>query len=225
MKRNIRVGAYGWRHSHWLNNFYPNDLPMVNEDDWRLAYYSNEFTTVMVPADYWLASDGQAQGVDCKRWLDDVNDDFQFLVECHAELFEQVSFVEISKQLTILQPQLFAIILRDNKQALPDLVCKQLCELAEALEVNIYADNDVTRVGNAQIKSIWQQKTHLASDLALFEDDLTDLRLTRTIVDAFVSQLPDAERNSAAGTIIVDHPDLITENLNQFRAVLNIMGH
>jgi len=230
LNRNINVGAYGWRHSHWLNGFYPDDLPMADEDDWRLAYYSNEFTTVMVPADYWPVSDEQTQRVDCERWLEDVNEDFQFLVECHAELFEQVSFAEISKQLTILQPQLSAIVLRDNKQALPDSVCKQLCDIAEALEVNIYTDNnvasnDVSRIEDTQIKSVWQQKTQHISDLTLFEDELTDLRLTRTIVDQFVSQLSEAEKSSAAGTIIVDHPNLLTENLNQFRAVLDIMGH
>ena len=40
----LRLGARGWRHAHWENDFYPDDLP----PDWQLAYYANEFSTVLV---------------------------------------------------------------------------------------------------------------------------------------------------------------------------------
>ena len=77
MRQSINLGAYGWRQPHWDNGFYPEDLPVDGPDDWRLTYYSNEFNTVLVPADYWQTS----EKADCGIWLDAVHDEFQFFVE------------------------------------------------------------------------------------------------------------------------------------------------
>jgi len=65
----IRVGACGWDQRHWQGNFFPDDLP----DDWRLAYYANEFSAVLVPENEWCAAD-----VDFEQWAEDVPDDFKF---------------------------------------------------------------------------------------------------------------------------------------------------
>ena len=65
----IRVGACGWDQSHWQGTFFPDDLP----DDWRLTYYANEFSAVLVPENEWCAA-----GVDFEQWADDVPDDFKF---------------------------------------------------------------------------------------------------------------------------------------------------
>ena len=61
LKKTINPGAYGWRHKHWLESFYPEDLPVNGSEDWRLSYYSNEFNTVMVPCDYWKSG----ESIDC----------------------------------------------------------------------------------------------------------------------------------------------------------------
>ncbi len=221
MKQNINIGAYGWRHSHWLNDFYPDDLPVAGEEDWRLAYYSNEFNTVLVPADYWHSQSEQAQAVDCECWLDDVNDEFQFFVECHGGMFEHVSSDEMIKQLEILQPQLSALVFLEGKQPMPESLQNQFYDLAESLEINIFADNGI----DLQAKKIWRQKKQHHSDLALLDDDLTDLRSVRTIIDDFVSQTANIEPKGTEATIIVDHPSLRAQDLSQFRAVLDIMGH
>ena len=65
----IRVGTCGWDQLHWQGSFFPDDLP----DDWRLSYYANEFSTVLVPEDEW-----QAEDVDFEQWADDVPDGFKF---------------------------------------------------------------------------------------------------------------------------------------------------
>jgi len=65
----IRVGACGWDQTHWQGSFFPDDLP----DDWRLSYYANEFSTVLVPEYEWKAAD-----VDFEQWAEDVPDDFRF---------------------------------------------------------------------------------------------------------------------------------------------------
>lgn len=42
-------GAWDWRHAGWHSRYYPDDLP----EDWRLAYYANEFRCVGVPLNAW----------------------------------------------------------------------------------------------------------------------------------------------------------------------------
>ena len=49
----LLIGACGWDHADWQDQFYPDDLP----EDWRLGYYSNEYRVVLIPADYWRRAD------------------------------------------------------------------------------------------------------------------------------------------------------------------------
>ncbi|MFP5411245.1 MAG: hypothetical protein ACLGG6_09725, partial [Gammaproteobacteria bacterium] len=48
----VRVGAVGWEHPHWLGGFYPDDLP----PDWMLSYYNTQFQAVYLPAIVWQAA-------------------------------------------------------------------------------------------------------------------------------------------------------------------------
>ncbi len=45
----IKLGACGWNHGHWQGRFYPDDLPV----DWRLSYYANEFSAVLLTEKQW----------------------------------------------------------------------------------------------------------------------------------------------------------------------------
>ncbi len=67
--KTMRVGAYDWEHEHWQGRFYPQDLP----DDWRLGYYANVFSSVLVPEAKW-----SALNVDFEQWEEDVHNDFRF---------------------------------------------------------------------------------------------------------------------------------------------------
>ena len=71
MSENLRVGAYGWRHDHWQQSFYEDELP----EDWQLTFYANEYSTVLVPASYLDESR------DIEQWCDDVNENFRFYFE------------------------------------------------------------------------------------------------------------------------------------------------
>lgn len=44
------IGACGWQYPQWDISYYPESLP----EEWRLAYYGNEYPVVLLPADYWL---------------------------------------------------------------------------------------------------------------------------------------------------------------------------
>lgn len=67
----LRLGSYGWQHPHWLPSFYPDDLP----EDWRLGFYANEFSAVMVPAHYGLSD------YDVEQWREEVPARFRFYLE------------------------------------------------------------------------------------------------------------------------------------------------
>lgn len=221
MKRNISVGAYGWRHPHWSGTFYPEDLPVSAEEDWRLTYYSNEFNCVLVPADYWLCLSDQDDAIDCDHWLDEVNDEFQFYVECSMDIFDHVSFGAWSEQLKLLQPQLSALVITENQRKIPESKLKQLRNLAEMLRVTVFINGDF----DSLIKQIWRKDRQCSSALALLEDDLTDLRSVRATMDDFVSQKSDIDQISSKATIIVNSPRLQANDLAQFRKVIEVMGY
>lgn len=221
MKRNISVGAYGWRHSHWSGTFYPEDLPVSAEEDWRLTYYSNEFNCVLVPADYWLCLSDQDDAIDCDHWLDEVNDEFQFYVECSMDIFDHVSFGAWSEQLKLLQPQLSALVITENQRKIPESKLKQLRNLAEMLRVTVFINGDF----DSPIKQIWRKDRQCSSALALLEDGLTDLRSVRATMDDFVSQKSDIDQISSKATIIVNSPRLQANDLAQFRKVVEVMGY
>jgi len=67
--KTIRVGACDWDHPQWLSHFYPDDLP----EDWRLTFYANVFSTVLVSEAKW-----QANNVDFEQWAEDVPEGFRF---------------------------------------------------------------------------------------------------------------------------------------------------
>lgn len=77
----VVIGACGWKHKAWLNDFYSEDLP----EDWQLGFYSNEFSVVYVPASDWLdVSDSDVPNLDdtdISEWPEDVSETFRFILE------------------------------------------------------------------------------------------------------------------------------------------------
>ena len=67
---------------------------------------------------------------------------------------------------------------------------------------------------------LWRDKDSDRSNFALIENDLTDLRAVKNIVEDFALQLEEA-----AATIIVNHPRLQASDLSKFRSMLEIMGY
>ncbi|GAB6041749.1 hypothetical protein [Endothiovibrio diazotrophicus] len=69
----LRIGARDWRHPAWRGTFYPDDLP----EEWRLAYYANEFATLLVPAQGWIDTTQE----NLAGWAEEVHGDFRFVLE------------------------------------------------------------------------------------------------------------------------------------------------
>jgi uncharacterized protein YecE (DUF72 family) len=70
MPEEILIGTRGWDYDEWTGGFYPEELP----SDWRFAYYSNHFRSVLVPQATW-----EKLGVDAVQdWLEDCDPEFRF---------------------------------------------------------------------------------------------------------------------------------------------------
>ena len=214
MKQTINVGAYGWLHPHWINSFYPEDLPA----DWRLGYYSNEFNTVLVPSFYWQ----EQYLADCAALLDDVHSGFQFFIECDDRVFDTVSLLELTEALNILQPQLSGLVFPGGLQ-MEKAIDERFLALADSLEVDMIAGQPVPGA-----KKLWRpgdtlENRQQRARFAIIEDDLRDLRAVRSFIEPFISQLQDEEDSGAS--LIVSHPQLQVADLSKFRSVLEIIGH
>jgi hypothetical protein len=68
----ILIGACGWQYPQWDDSYYPEGLP----EEWRLAYYGNEYPVVLIPAGYW------AQGLRAiESWLQETDKSPGFICE------------------------------------------------------------------------------------------------------------------------------------------------
>lgn len=89
----LEIAAYGWQGLEW-EGLYPEDLP----PEWRLDYYGNEFSAIVVPASDW-----QAVSIDeANQWLEEVPHGFRFFWEIAdaddaARLLEFVAGVEAER--------------------------------------------------------------------------------------------------------------------------------
>ncbi len=200
------MGAYGWRHEHWVSIFYPENIPLGEQDeDWLLTYYSNEFDTVLVPAAYWCTE----KKVDCENWLDDVHEDFQFYIECHARIFECLSVSDWVENIIKLKLQLRGVVILDGDT-----------ELDMGLLSRLLDSSNITIIGEGS-NPIWRQNDHKLSSFAVIENELSDLRQVRAIVEDFV----DSNGDGSPATVIIDHADLSAGNLAKFRLMIEIMGY
>ena len=89
--------ARGWQHTAWDGSFYPEDLPEV----WRFGYYSNEFSSVVLPFEDLTAADLD----EVEQWLEDCDEAFRFLVEVGGA----VDGLQ-GEKLALLKPQIGAVI-------------------------------------------------------------------------------------------------------------------
>jgi len=221
---NVNVGAYGWRHPHWLGEFYHEDLPQ----EWQLDYYSNVFNCVMVPADYWRSELGYV----CESWLDDVHEDFVFYLELPADLLSRNAKEKYLQQITTLQPQLAGLVINDSNlptdrqwlQSLAAIAPLYLSDLSD-IDEQIFRELPVYAVwtDNLLHKGETDESSVTVSTLAILHDDLTDLRQCRQLLEGYFSTI-NSEQSQLPCLIIVRHAELSTSRLSQLRGVIEIMG-
>ena len=214
----INIGAYGWRHSHWSNSFYPDDLP----EDWQLAYYSNEISTVLVPASYLQT----CSVLDCEEWLDSVHEGFQFFVECHADMLKRISVQTLIDRLQQLQPQLTALVFLDDDQVFSAELAAEFARLISTLDVPVFGASPLfDTISDIEVRNIWSLSNKQVATLALIADDLTDLRVARADVESFIEAGERSHAKQEKLTVIANHPRLQASDIIKFRSVLDIMGY
>jgi len=100
----VLIGARGWQHPGWQGSFYPDDLPQ----SWRLAYYANEFSMVVIREQEW------AQIEDMTVLREDCAPDFRFVVELAALAGGKISSSHINR-IQQLDSQCAGLIIRADQ--------------------------------------------------------------------------------------------------------------
>ena len=73
MKRGVYIGTSGWVYPHWIDNFYPADLP---QNKW-LSFYAQYFPTVEINATFYH----QMRSKTFANWQKQVGKNFVFSVK------------------------------------------------------------------------------------------------------------------------------------------------
>jgi len=122
IEKTIRVGACGWDHTHWLGTFYPDDLPA----DWRLSYYANEFSTVLLEEAQWRSNLDKLD-----EWADEVPEGFLFYLQ--SPLDKSPEIISIKQR---LGSHFAGIVGESSNSAMIEFSSKNLREWKEWLEQN-----------------------------------------------------------------------------------------
>ncbi len=72
----VRIGTTGWLFDRWNEDYYPEDIP----EDWKLGYYANDMTAVVVPEALWL----QADELQLEDMVEDVHEEFAFYLQIES---------------------------------------------------------------------------------------------------------------------------------------------
>ena len=221
--KSLNIGAYGWKHESWSGGFYPEDLPQ----DWQLTYYSNAFNCVLVPVEYWC----EQEMPDCEEWLENVHDEFRFHIACDERLLECVPLEELKASLNILKPVLASLVFLPADSPMSEAGVRQYESLIESLGVEVFGADTIFDQALFDLGGgIWQkQGDSLTARFACIDDDVSDMREARKIVEAFVQQLPAGAETAESdlaneATLIVANPRLEAETLSKLRSVVEIMG-
>ena len=94
IKHSVKVGVYGWSGFAPGHSFYPEDMP----DEWRLAFYANEFESACVDL-----TRGGPDSDTLAEWVEDLPGDFElsFVVSASAQVDAILELIEQQ----LLQPR------------------------------------------------------------------------------------------------------------------------
>lgn len=137
----LSIGACGWDHPQWDDDFYPDDLP----PEWRLGFYGNEYPIVLIPAQAWQ------QGMPAvQAWLDETHDAPDFICEWPASETQTGGYEQILDMIRVLGERVQAICV-PLAQA-PDkrlLDCLQVLETIAPLALDVSAAEDPQALADA----------------------------------------------------------------------------
>lgn len=177
----LTVGAIGWEQGRWLKEFYPQDLPHA----WRLSYYANEFSIVLVPDSCWF----KAELPDARQWLDDVPDHFRFHIHVTQRLLESVHWLDIVDLWEELKPNLGGWVLQ-----LPEQLNEPVNERLKVMQTILPAVTvDTPSVATEACWCRDQSAEYGASGVVVFTER-PDRRQLRMLIEDFIEHSSGASR-------------------------------
>ena len=86
----VRIATLGWEFTSWNESYYPEDIP----DDWKLAFYANDFSAVVLPERFWR----KEALTSLIEMLNDLDEAFAVycLVQSRLPSVEEVAWVKAS---------------------------------------------------------------------------------------------------------------------------------
>jgi hypothetical protein len=212
------VAARGWDHPDWCGAFYPDDLP----EDWRLAYYGNELSAVLVPAATWMQAEFGGPAV----WLEEVGEDFRFHLELDAQLLAGGPSMELRRRVQPLLPRLDGVIVRGvDVLQLPTLRpwLDWLEPWVPTMGLLPAAPGATAAAGTPGLSPVWWSDGHGWADTPtgvrygyVVAREALSLRELRVLAEGF--------RAAGGATLVFDGDPPSIDNLRQMMVILDLLG-
>ncbi len=221
----VLMGACGWKHQAWLDDFYSEDLP----GEWQLGFYSNEFPVVYVPAVEWIDDS------DLEEWTEDVSDSFRFVLEISIDILkDEQRFATALKKANILGKFCLGLIfqidqnLQDNTQQFQKYleraqaiapVCIDKCgtELSKEFK-NTLINQNISEVWNGEPQ---ESKNLQRGSLAIskISSDSLDMAGLRKVIEVCLS----ASNENRTSVLCIDGNPPSLELLRNADIILNLL--
>jgi len=155
----FEIGARGWLFPQWVGQFYPDDLP----EEWWFSYYSNQFHTVLVPADLFCRVTVEV----VEDWVEYCHDDFRFYIELAANTNWQL----LRPKFACFKQQLAGIVIRlDPAVSVPTEQLEQLTVNALGMAPT-YVDHQFAGLIDGQKMSFTNSELGCICDFQALQSD------------------------------------------------------
>lgn len=219
----ILIGTCGWQYPQWNETYYPEGIP----EDWRLAYYGNEYPVVLVPVGYW--SHGMSA---IESWLAETDTSPRFICEWPA-LWNSTAQDEVQAMIAALGERVDGILV--PMDVIPD--AQALMRIAQLLDTHsVCLDwQNPDRQGlqtllaepllAERVSICWHGENETCSDLdygtlslARVACDAQTPRSLRSLLESMLASVGDRK-----GVLLFDGqpPDL--EIVDQAQMILNLL--
>lgn len=225
----VVIGAYGWKHSSWFNDFYDEDLPQ----EWQLGFYANEFPVVYVPATDWLGD----ENMDLSQWAEEVADSFRFLLEVPADLLnDAIAYSAALERAKGLNEFCLGLVLVVNQTVCDDIALLSRCiEKAKAVSMvcvdaqNIVLTEQINEVlARNAISTLWDGQE---SEVAAKTEE--DIHLSVTRISSHDLTMPDLRKvlerclaqsgETSTSVLIFDGEPPLIEVMRNADTLLNLL--
>jgi len=158
--RHIWIASCGCWHSNWDAQFYPDDLP----PNWRLCYYSNEFSAIFLQHQEWVAQPTR----NIEVWMEDCNDRFEFLLQIEFAQFEANTGLldKALENLAIMSSQVSALIFNAMDASLPKY-WNLFIQAVPHAEIFIQGEDGAVPENSRRLQSVDNADDEIRSELLL----------------------------------------------------------